>query len=117
MNDERLIWEAYEKSSYMYHVTPLSNIQSIMENGLNPKMGHNSSAYGEKEERVYLFPTEDHAADALMNWLGDQYDDDVEFALLRVDVSGMSLESEAEYEYYTRSAISPDRIKVLNTNY
>jgi hypothetical protein len=113
-----MIWEAYKKPSCMYHVTPSSNVQSILKNGLLPKTGDNSSTYGEKEDKIYLFPTEEDASDALSNWLGDQYeDDDIEFSLLQVNVSGLPLESEVEYEYYTRSAISPDKIKVLKTNY
>lgn len=118
MNDEQMIWEAYNKTSYMYHVTPSSNVESILKNGLVPSTGSNSQTYGEEQDSVYLFPTADDAADALSNWLGDQYEDeDISFSLLQVDVTGLALKSETEWEYYTESVISPDRIKVAKTDF
>ena len=118
MNDEQLIWEAYNKSSYMYHVTPTTNVESILKDGLTPSKGSNSQTYGEEQDSVYLFPTPEDAADALGNWLGDQYEDeDISFSLLQVDVRGLPLKSETEWEYYTHSVISPDRIKVVKTDF
>ena len=118
MNDEQLIWEAYSKSNYMYHVTPAENIKHILKDGLVPTKGSNSQTYGEEQDNVYLFPTIEDAEDALGNWLGDQYEDeDISFSLLQVDVTGLPLKSETEWEYYTQSVISPDRIKLIKNDF
>lgn len=96
-----------------YHVTPAKNVKWIMEEGLTPSTGSASSSYGETEERVYLFPTMDDVQDAVSNWLGDQYEDDI-MALLQVDASGINLKSDVEWEYYTNQMIPPNKIKILS---
>ena len=102
----------------MYHVTPSSNVKSILKNGLTPSKGSNSQDYGEEQDSVYLFPTIEDAEDALGNWLGDQYEDeDISFSLLKVNVTGLPLKSETEWEYYTTSIISANRIEVEKNNF
>jgi hypothetical protein len=95
-----------------YHVTPTKNVRSIMREGLVPEVGDNSSSYGENEERVYLFPTLDDVEGALSSWLGEQFEEDI-LALLQVDVSGIDLGSDVDFEVYTHEIISPDRITIL----
>lgn len=96
-----------------YHVTPAKNVKWIMEEGLLPSTGSASSSYGETEERVYLFPSLIDAQDAVNNWLGDQHEDDI-LALLQVDATGINLESDVEWEYYTNQIIPPNKIKILS---
>lgn len=98
---------------YAYHITPTKNVKWIMKDGLIPSIGSAASSYGEEEERIYLFPSKDEAEDATMNWLGDQYESEV-LALLLVDVTGIPLKKEVEWEYFTNQPIPADRIKVLS---
>lgn len=98
---------------YAFHVTPAKNVKWIMQDGLEPSIGTASASYGEDEERLYLFPTRTDAEDAVMNWLGDQYESDI-LALLQVDITGIPVKKDVDWEYYTDSPIPPDRIKVLS---
>jgi hypothetical protein len=111
------IFEVTSTPKYMYHVTPKKNLRFIKKEGLVPQTGANSALYGETENKIYLFPSIDDAENAVMNWLGDLYDEDIALALLQVDVSGIELGSEVGYEQYTLSSIPPDRIKVLSTDF
>lgn len=106
-----------ESKRYMYHVTPKKNLRYITKNGLVPKIGNNSLLYGETDNRIYLFSSLIEAEDAVMNWLGDLYDDEVTLALLKIDVTNIDLGSEVEWEYYTTKLIPPDRIEVISTDF
>lgn len=96
-----------------YHVTPAKNVKWIMQEGLTPSTGSASSSYGETEERLYLFSSLIDAQDAVNNWLGDQYEEDI-LALLQVDAAGINLKSDVEWEFYTNQTIPPNRIKILS---
>lgn len=115
MKITEILLEGIEKQ-YAYHVTPAKNVRWIMKDGLVPQIGPASSTYGESEKRLYLFPSKDDADDATMNWLGDQYEDEI-LALLQVDITGIPLKKDVDWEYYTDTPISSDRIKVLSTDY
>ena len=39
----------------LYHVTPLSNLDSILRTGLQPQIGEHSLSAGETVQVVYLF--------------------------------------------------------------
>ena len=110
------IFEVLDKQIIAYHVTPKRNLKYIMKEGLTPQIESNSSSYGETEERLYFFPTVVDAEDAAMNWLGDQYEDEI-LALLEVDITGISMKKDVEWELYTNQPISPERIKVINTDF
>lgn len=99
-----------------YHVTPVNNIEFIQRDGLIPQIGSNSSSYGETEERLYFFPTIVDAEDATMNWLGDQYEEDI-LALLEVDITGINIRKDVDWELYTNQSVSPERIRVLSTDF
>lgn len=102
-----------DQKQYAFHVTPAKNVKWIMQDGLVPGIGSASSSYGESEERLYLFPTKIDAEDAAMNWLGDQYEGDI-LALLQVDITGIPVKKDVDWEYYTDSTITPDKIKVVS---
>lgn len=76
-----------DKSRCFFHVTPMENVQNIMEHGLVPKIGERSGAQGEETPAIYLFPTMDDMDNALSNWLGEWFEDaygpDVEFAIVK----------------------------------
>jgi hypothetical protein len=93
-----------------YHVTLAENVQAIVLNGLRPMIGERSAELGEKEERIYLFPTKPDCETALSNWLGEQFDEDQKLVILEIDISGIALTSDAGFEISCNSTIMPDRI-------
>lgn len=104
---------------FAYHVTLESNLESIKEIGIEPRMGERSERLGEPKPLVYLFPTLGDVETALMNWLGEEFDevygDNCRIAILKVDVSGVNVESVVDYEVTTHETIHPNYIyRVLN---
>ena len=53
-----------------YHVTPSSNLESIMREGLVPKIGDRSYKVDEQHPAVYLFPNMEEVENALMRRYG-----------------------------------------------
>lgn len=79
-----------DKSRCFFHVTPMENVQNIMEHGLVPQIGERSGAQGEETPAIYLFPTRDDMDNALSNWLGEWFEDaygpDAELAVIKVSL-------------------------------
>lgn len=100
-----------------FHVTPASNINAILADGLIPAIGTRSMELGEPVPAVYLFPSEDDAADAVGNWLGECFEDEEELALLTVDIAGLSYSQELEYELIITDEIPAHRVQVLYSSY
>lgn len=71
-----------------FHVTSMENVKSIRENGLVPQIGERSAEIREREENIYLFTSYEAMDNALMNWLGEWYNenygDECELAVLKV---------------------------------
>lgn len=68
-----------------YHVTPTRNVKSIMKHGLKPSVGKSSEKMDEKPG-TFLFKKKEDAHDAVMNWLGDEHDEDEPLTMLKVKV-------------------------------
>lgn len=100
-----------------YHVTLAKNLDSILTNGLIPRIGERSLEVGEKEASVYIFPSEADMECAVMQWLGDWYEDeygeDVELVCLEINVPyNFPIENgEVEYEYVSKDIIPNKYIK------
>ena len=103
-----------------FHVTLSDNIPSIMERGLVPSVGDRSKKLGEASA-VFLFPDEDHAADALGGWLGDQFDDeDLQFALIEVTIpDGVEVHKTegVDWEYWVKGVIPPSHLRLVRSNF
>ena len=86
----------------VFHVTPTSNLESIQEHGLQPRIGPLADLAGETEPRIYVFCSLDAMTPALDNWLGDAMGD--------VPLSAIALyASDVEYpqDLYEAYAVSP----------
>ena len=94
-----------------YHVTPIGNLESIMRFGLVPVIGKRSRACGESIAGVYLFSSREDVDTALMSWLGDEFDDDVDLAVLRVECDS-AVRGDVEYEYVCFETIVPECISL-----
>ena len=100
----RLIDLIFENTTdYVYHLTKLSNIDSIKQHGLRPSAPPDME---HEETGVYVFKTEEDAEDAFQNWYGDRYDEEEEFAILTIKTDGLQLFSTlADYEYISYESI------------
>ena len=117
----RLLHEARNFNEYdFYHVTLDADAKSILENGLQPGTGDRSSQVEGDGNRVYLFRSQDDAEDAVMNWLGDEFPEDEPLALFGIRLpEGFPVEETkgAEYEWSTTSAIPPEYLFILDSNF
>jgi hypothetical protein len=106
-----------KNAKFLYHVTPTRNLKSIMKTGLVPNIGDRSNKITGERTGIYLFPTVEAAEDAVMNWLGDEFDEDESLTMLKVNVTGLenSISKGADYELIANTTIEPNRIHKLNT--
>ena len=94
-----------------FHVTKKENLNSILEEGLIPQIGDNSSCC-ETEPFVFLFTDEDSMNIALSSWFGELFDEDEELVSLKVLLpDDWELESDVEYEVASRKTIPPEFIE------
>ncbi len=102
----------------VYHVTPTNNLDSIMAAGLRPQVGDRSSKIPGEKSAIFCFADKVSLEDAMMNWLGDEFEEDEELALLEIDTKNLEGEvtPNAEFEIAITSLIPPHRIKVLSKN-
>jgi pyrimidine deaminase RibD-like protein len=108
------IYEATEPK-FVYHVTPTKNLKSIAKQGLTPTVGDRTSQIAGEKSGIYVFPDQVSAEDAVMNWLGDEFDDEP-LTMLKIDISGLenNISKGADYELIVDTIIEPKRIKKLN---
>jgi hypothetical protein len=67
----------------LFHITKTANLKSIMKNGLIPTIGIRSKKIDERSS-IYFFQTQEDAENGLMNWLGDEFEEDESLALLKI---------------------------------
>lgn len=72
-----------------YHVTTREGLNGILALGLTPQIGPRSQDANEKTEAIYFFASREDTENALMNWMGDCFDDDEELIVLEVDLDGI----------------------------
>lgn len=89
----------------LYHVTAARHLDTIMEEGLRPRIGERSEVMGEGEAAIYLFTSRTAVDDAVMNWLGDAYEEDDELVVLEVKLDeGFEISAGFEVEAVAREA-------------
>lgn len=109
-------YENYNNKVIAYHVTDKKNLESILKNGLEPKIpldyGENGDVKG-----VYFFKTREDMNIALSSWFGDRMDEIEEETgeiyeeiELIVDITGLDRIDSVEYEWIVTENISPDKI-------
>lgn len=102
-------------TNFVYHVTPTKNLKSIAKQGLVPTVGDRASQIAGEKFGIYVFPDTTSAEDAVMNWLGDEFDDEP-LTMLKIDVTGLQdhISKGADYELIVGTTIEPKRIKKVN---
>jgi hypothetical protein len=100
----------------VYHVTPSENLDSIMSKGLLPQIGDRTRKIVDEKPAIYCFPDKNAMEDAMMNWLGDEFDEDEALALLEIYTAGLKgqVTEGAEYEVAITSAIPPQNIRIIS---
>ena len=100
----------------VYHVTPSENLDSIMSKGLVPQVGDRSRKIEGEKPAIYCFPDKNSMEDAVMNWLGDEFDEDEPLALLEIFTTGLKgqVTDGAQYEVAITSAIPPQNIRIIS---
>lgn len=103
-----------------YHVTFQKNLDGIIAEGLRPMRGRRSEKIGlsgEGKEGVFLFVSAEDMEDALMNWLGEEMEEehpDDELVVLGVTLpDDTAFISEAGYEIQVLEPIRPACIEYL----
>lgn len=96
----------------LYHVTLLKNLRFILNDGLLPKIGDNSIAFGETLPRIYLFDSKESCENGLMNWLGECFEnvEEGELVILGISPDGVDSIREVEYELAVSEGIPPSNI-------
>jgi len=96
-----------------FHLTTDSSLEAILAEGRKPVIGERSEDFGEATPRIYLFPTEDDLESALGSWLGESFEEDDVLHVLEVDVTGLNLQSEVDWELTCETAIESTRLTYL----
>lgn len=95
-----------------YHLTYTKNLKKIFKFGIKPNVPEDMP---EDPCAVYLFIDLESLENALINWFGERLDEDEEFSVLVVDLSGVATVEGAEFEHVVPTTISPNRIvKIMN---
>jgi hypothetical protein len=108
----------------MYHVTESIHIDALMNEGLIPRIGERSLELGETVARVYLFSSVQTANEALLNWLGEWFEDkaeetghEIELVILEINPEGLTLhptfEGQDSWEWYSETPIPPTAISKI----
>jgi hypothetical protein len=108
MKPHELYLEKVIDKKIAYHVTPTKNIEKIKSTGLIPSKNKETGDFG-----IFMFETTEALEDAMMNWLGDKFDENEDLSLLTLDITGLKYNHGAGYEILTTEKISPDRIKKI----
>lgn len=96
----------------LWHITPASNLKSILENGLIPTIGPRSESAEEPIPAVYLFPDGNSLVDGMTNWLDDEFDE--RLALIEVEISeDWIIEHDIRWESQVHRTIPPESILIL----
>jgi hypothetical protein len=97
-----------------YHVTPTKNVPSIMSEGLKPQQGSRSERM--TDHGIFLFKDMEDMEDALVNWLGDEFEEDESLTLLGVELPlDADIAPEAVgFEVNVLSPIPPQYIQIVS---
>lgn len=107
------LFESMESNNVFFHVTKKSNLSQILSIGLVPSKGERANKIMD-QQGIYLFPNIDSVEDALMNWMGDEFDEDEDLVILKVRIQDPSLLTQTtDWEFIYFSTISPIDIQVF----
>jgi len=110
-------WERHRSlPSPVFHVTPASNIPSILRSGLQPRIGERSAIANEPEPAIYAFTTPEDVDAAFMGWLGESFEESVALSIIELKLPPwleFSWTSDVGYEVKFTETIPPGCIKKI----
>lgn len=81
---------------YLYHITPWKNIPNMKKHGIVPKPDIPAPFC---DKAICLFDDRTKMEDAIMNWLGDKFDEKIKLVCLVIDPIGLDIHpSDVGYE-------------------
>lgn len=103
-----------------YHITLSEKKDSILQNGLIPKIGNNSKDANESVPAIYLFTSIQSLIDAMSNWLGEifeeKYGEDCELTIFEISIpEDIVVNLGIGYEVEVHEKINPEFIKIYNS--
>lgn len=109
------IKEQVSNNLVLFYITQHENLPSIMKKGLIPQIGDRAKQI-ENSDGIYLFESKEMAEDALMNWLGDEYDENEHLSMLRITIPNEGVKNfnikHDGFSVVFYSTISPEYISV-----
>jgi hypothetical protein len=98
----------------LYHITPTRNLSNVMKNGLVPKIGKRSKAFGEPKPAIYFFPDLKTVVDGIENWLAHEFSENARLSLLEITLPpDMDVYSDVGFERHVYEVIPPNCIKII----
>jgi hypothetical protein len=99
-----------------YHVTETRNLDTILAQGLKPRIGERSFLAGETRQAVYLFGDLDSVENALDNWMSECFEEQDCLALLKINlpVGVRAHRQTGSWELRVFNMIPPDSIQVMS---
>ncbi len=108
------------KKDRYFHVTPRKNLSAIQKEGLLAQIGDRSQEAKEEAEAVFLFPSKEDMDNALLNWLGEAFEEEDELIILQIDLPAdfpvkrdADSNGELMYEAYSYKNIPPEYISAI----
>lgn len=112
--------EMKDKKNRYFHVTPMGNLESILQNGLLPMMGERSIDCNEHQKAIYLFRSITDMDNALLNWLGECFED-IDLVILQIDVpDGFPITTEKDSngdEFFESVCLEPIPVDYISAIY
>ena len=105
LTSQGLLMNGHKGMMELFHVTPAFNVDSILKEGLIPQVGERTATI-QDGMGVYLFPNYEDCENALMSWLGEEFDEEIPLVSLKVSLPiDFPLDEEVEWERISRIPI------------
>lgn len=106
-------------SNTLYHVTTRSALADIREKGLIPQIGPRAKLMDETIPCVWLFTYQHAMEESIMNWLGDEFDENEDLMICEVTLDNTYVEKmfynpHVDFEIGCMVTIPVDCIKFLD---
>lgn len=103
----------------LFHLTNQHLIPQILQEGLRPELGERSSLCEEKKA-IFLFTSMEALEDAVLNWFGDDVDEQIPLGVLRVTIPefwerNILIDPNVGYEAVCKVPIPPEFIQEYYT--
>ncbi len=98
-----------------WHATPVGNIKRITREGLVPNHGPRSREAREQRPAIFLFASVEDLETALGSWFGDEFGDNEQLAVLRVEIPEDAVRwSDVGYEIAVGTVVPPSCITIMH---